>query len=123
MRKSVREVTPDPIMQRIMDALEKCGLSANELVTELGLGKNTFDNWKFGSSKSYLKYIDKIADITGTSLDYLIRGTEMNIDSFTAIEKEIVEKFRLLNRERQDLVYKMLSDLEKLTGVEPETTI
>jgi hypothetical protein len=121
MRKTKREVSDDPVMLRIMKALDDCGSTAQDLVIGLSLSRNAFDNWKFGGSKSYMKYLDGIADFTGTTVEYLLRGEERDTNGLSAVEFEIIESFRKLTKKRQECVRIMVHDLEKLTVVEEKT--
>ncbi len=120
MRKTVREVTKDPVMLRIMDVLYEKGSTAQELIAYLGIGKNSFDNWKFGTSKSYLSHIAGISDYLGVSLDFLIRGKEMNADEFTVEEQNLLYGYRSLNKRRRDMVHGLLDDLAELTEMEKQ---
>ena len=42
----------------------------------LGLTHSTYDNWKNGSSESFLKHIDRIAEFLNVTPNYLLRGTD-----------------------------------------------
>ncbi len=120
MRESVRQVTKDPVMLRIMDALHEKGSTAKELIAYLGICKNSFDNWKYGSSKSYLIHIVGIADYLGLSIDFLLRGKEMDASVFTAEEQNLICKYRGLSKRRRDIVHDLLDDLAELTETEKQ---
>ena len=62
-------------LEKIIECLKKQGKKQKDLTDYLGLGKNTFSNWKAGHNNSYLKYINQIADFLGVSSDYLF-GTK-----------------------------------------------
>ena len=120
MRTLKREITDDPIVQRIIYALKENGKTANDLIKYLKVGKNIFDTWKFSGSKSYMSYIDKIADFTGTSIDFLVRGVEMDGSTFTGAEQELVLRYRKLNEKRQRMIWNLLKDFESLTELDVE---
>ena len=118
MKETKREVTDDPIMLRIIEAVDKSGKKASELMDFLSISKNSFDNWKFRGLKSYMTYIDKIADFTGTSLDWLIRGYEPDSSMLTADEIEIVQGYRNLNVVRKNLMRDLLDNLVEVSQYE-----
>ena len=118
MRESKRKVTDDPIVLRIISELERKGITAKTFLYDLGLRKNSFDSWKFESSKTYMQHIDKIADYFGTSIDYLVRGVEMTSDNLSANEKKIIERLRLIPKNRQDIVTNILDELWHSTEME-----
>lgn len=121
MQSKKREMNEDPVMKRIIQALEGCGSTAKDMLIELGLAKSSFDNWKFGGSHSYMKYLDKIADYTGTTIDYLVRGEDSSSQVLTLQEKEIIKKYRGLNKDRKELICSMIQNLNLLTFFEEES--
>ena len=68
----------------------------------LGLTHSTYDNWKNGSSESFLKHIDKIAEFLNVTPNYLLRGSDtvslretkqkMNEDRMVKLFRSIPEK-------------------------------
>ena len=50
MRTLKREITDDPIVQRIIYSLKENGKTASDLIKYLKVGKNIFDTWKFSGS-------------------------------------------------------------------------
>ena len=54
--------------------------------------KSSFDHWKFDNSKFFMQYIDKIADFTGTSVEYLVREQEAGPGAYSQQEKDMTEK-------------------------------
>ena len=51
--------------------------------------------------KSYYEHIAAIADRLGVTIDYLVRGEELSVDSLTHNERELIENYRLLDDERK----------------------
>jgi hypothetical protein len=68
-----------------------------------------------------MKYLDGIADFTGTTVEYLLSGEERDTNGLSAVEFEIIESFRKLTKIRQECVRIMVHDLEKLTFFEEKT--
>ena len=110
----MRTITTDPIVNRIISSLQRSGKTASALIEYLGVGKNIIDTWKFTGSKSYMSYIDKIADFTGVSIDYLVRGEDMTVNTLTATELDLVKRYRNLSDKRREVVLDVLKGLEKL---------
>lgn len=63
------------VLDRIFNLLAEKGLQQQDLTNYLGVSKQLTTDWKAGRSKSYFKYIDKIAQFLNVSVDYLT-GTE-----------------------------------------------
>ena len=67
---------------------------------ELDLQKSSYSAWKMGKSKSYLKYLPRIAAFLDVSQRFLAEGEAND-------EDELVDIFRGLDEEKKDqlLVY------------------
>lgn len=66
-------------LDKILYLLHKQNKKQKDLTDFIGLTKNTFTNWKLGTSQSYKKHIDKIAEFFGVSADYLLGIEEQTI--------------------------------------------
>ena len=110
MKISSREVVNDSIVRRMLGVMGEKGISQQELIRYIGLGNGIFTHWKFDGCKTYMKYIDKIAECLGVSKDYLLHGIEddMNGASITEQEIEIIELFRSLDKKKKALAIDML---------------
>jgi ribosome-binding protein aMBF1 (putative translation factor) len=49
------------------------GIQQNSLTKHLGVSKSVFTQWKSGKSKSYNKYIVRIASYLSVSVEELVR--------------------------------------------------
>ena len=58
-----------------------------------------------GATAGYTTHI-KIADGLGVSIDYLVRGIEINQDSLSAREVELLTCFRKMSDRRQKVIEK-----------------
>lgn len=72
----------------ILELLQMQNKQQKELTKFLQIGDSSISEWKKGKTKSYLKYIDKIAQFFGVSVDYLLG---LSSDS-TASEEEKEQK-------------------------------
>ena len=59
-------------IDNVITLLKQKGQSQKNLCDYLGISKNVFTDWKSGRNKSYMKYLPKIADYFGVSVDYLL---------------------------------------------------
>lgn len=62
--------TPD----RIFRLLEQKGIDQKDFAALIEASDKTVSAWKTGRAKSYTKYLSKIAEVLGTSVDYLLNG-------------------------------------------------
>jgi len=84
--------------------LSDAGQSQRQLSEFLGISQQSITEWKAGRSVSYTKYIDKIAQYFGVSVDYLL-GTEKSPssleDGLTEKQRKLVEMFKMLPEDKQ----------------------
>ena len=109
MRATVRKMTDDPVVLRIMDQLKLQGKTEKELVRHLGLSNSAFSSWKFENGKGYEKRLNEIADFLGISKSYLVEGIDdyINKDTLTATEIKLIKQFRSMGNEQQRNYMKM----------------
>lgn len=93
----------DIVLERILECIGPTHGAIKELAQYLGVVPNVITNWKNGSSKSYRKYIHKIAEYYDVSVDYLMGKTSSKKDP--AAGGEVSEedlKFALFGGEATD---------------------
>lgn len=49
-------------LERILKLISEKGITEKQVLIDMGLNKSTLSDWKKGTTKSYMRYIDKIAD-------------------------------------------------------------
>ena len=64
------------IFRRIDQQMKIQKKKHKELNAFLGLTHSTYDNWKRGTSQSFLRYIDRIAEFLNVTPNYLISGSD-----------------------------------------------
>lgn len=96
----------DGTLVRITTLMKERKIQDQEMIEYLGLTRGTFSNWRRDKGKSYYEYIDRIADRLGVSIDFLVRGNEIESDALSRQETELVEGFRQLSDEAKDVVLK-----------------
>ena len=98
----------DLTLQRIESLMKEQGIQYQEMIEYLGLPRGAFSNWKRGMGKSYYEHIAAIADRLGVTIDYLVRGEELSVDSLSHNERELIENYRSLDDERKKIISKNL---------------
>lgn len=80
------------IANRIFALLEKKGIEQKQFAVLLGTTDKTVSAWKTGRSKSYTKCMPQIAEILGTTVEYLLTGNgpKMKIASADVPESDTV---------------------------------
>ena len=75
---------------------------------------NTFNNWKFQNTKSYLKYLDQIADYLNVTPGYLIRGNSMGADvqNFSPLETKIINNISCLTINQQKILLNLIEEFK-----------
>lgn len=105
---------------RIQKLLSDRNIEQQEFANAIGVRKQAISEWKKGVTKSYTKYIDKIADYFNVSTDYLLGKTDIMTspsaeqqDDFTKLVnglsfeekekvKEYIEFLRHMEHKRED---------------------
>ena len=60
------------VLTNILALLKSQNRKQVELTNYLGLSKNVFTEWKAGRNDAYMKYLPKIAEFLGVTVDYLL---------------------------------------------------
>ena len=60
------------VLDKISALLKEQGKTQKMLCEALGLNQQAYTNWKGGSNDSYMKYLPRIAEYLGVSIDYLL---------------------------------------------------
>ena len=94
----------DGTLERILAELNEKKVTAAEMEKELCIPRGSFSNWKRGNGRLYYAYIDKIADRLGVSIDYLVRGFDIEQDSLSAREVELITSFRKMSDRGQKVI-------------------
>lgn len=85
------------ILDRISTLIEKNGWSNSQFAKRIGKNVSLPTDWKLGRSKSYMKMLPQIADVLGTTEDYLRGDTDdpsQNENSPTVLETaELLQQY------------------------------
>lgn len=85
---------------RIRELRKKKGLTAEEITKQLMMGSASLWRWESGKNQPSSMHLHQLAEILGTSVDYLLGGTEdaapptQEIGELTAYEKMLIDAYR-----------------------------
>ena len=65
MRVPERKAVDDKVIERMLEVMREKRISQRELVEYLGLANGTFTSWKYKGDKSYMSFMDRIAEYLG----------------------------------------------------------
>ena len=85
----------DDFLTRTFETLKAQGKKHKDLADHLGISPQRVTDWKSGRILSYSKYMDKIADFLGVSVDFLLTG-KRPIPEFTNISPVVRRRVPLL---------------------------
>lgn len=100
-------------LQKILELLQQRNIDQQELAKFIGVGRFAVTEWKSGKTKSYMKYIDKIAAFFNVSADYLL-GTEQKEKPQPELEGwklEIIKKLESFTPEQRKQAHSFLEFL------------
>lgn len=99
-------------VERIFCLLKEAGIEQKEFAQLLGTTDKTVSAWKTGRSQSYTKYLSKISEVLGTTVEYLLTGKKeeptVQDDGLTDGERALMKQFRQLTPEQKDMVLRMV---------------
>ena len=96
------------ICERMFATLDEKGKIAADLCRVLGVGTSQTTSWKKRNVDPPAKYLIQIADFLDVSLEYLLSGKGEKQISQSPLEKEMLDKFRMLPEDRQQRVIGVL---------------
>ena len=99
MRITTKELSKDPVLNRILDLLKQQKKTEKDLINYLGLANGTFTGWKYKGQNTFLKNIGKMSEYFDVSPNYLLRGIddEINVQTLSIQEIKLVQGYRRMN--------------------------
>ena len=107
MRNSENTKEAEEILVRISAELMRQGKQQAELVAYLDLPKGVYTNWKAGKSRNFCEHLGAISEFLGVSVEYLVTGKAADKSLINQREEELLEAYRKLNVEKQDVLRHM----------------
>ena len=96
------------IFMRIDGLMKSQKRKIKDLLEYLGVNRSTYDNWRKGTSKSYMNHLSQISLFLGVTPNYFLSDTEFDTMPICEIndprEVKLVTSFRLMKTNTQDLL-------------------
>ena len=99
-------------VDRIFEVLDRLPMEQQQFAKLVGVSDDTASDWRRRRSASYTKRLTKIAEVLGTTVEYLLTGKKeeptVQDDGLTEGERALMKQFRQLTPEQQDMVLRMV---------------
>jgi len=85
--------------ERLFSLVDNMGMDQKAFAAAIGAPESSVSNWRVGRTASYKKYLPQIAEVLGTTVDFLLTGnTEADIkkEPTTVSDDRLQEMVRLL---------------------------
>lgn len=102
MRYAKRELKTNDVVVRMEQIMKEKSISQRKLMLDLKLSSTSFTRWKYEGGKSYLRYIEQIADYLDVSVNFLLYGEEkLTISDLSPQEVDLIKSFRSMTKNQQ----------------------
>lgn len=104
--------------ERIFDLLDRSGMEQKKFAELIGATDKIVSKWRTSGLKSYRKYLPQIADVLGTTVEYLLTGKKEApaAEDGSERKKEFIELFMKLTPEQQDMFLAQLKGVVNSQG-------
>ena len=107
------------ISERIFEIADKKYLDQSKFAAAVGVTQSVVSAWKNGKSESYMKRLPQIADLLGTSVDYLMTGEQKksaptNGDGLSPAKRALWEAVDGLSEEQCEKLLGIIQEAKKL---------
>ncbi len=108
MGKTVPIANENEILNHIFDLIQIKGVRQTDLANYLGVSKNTITRWKTHNIKSYMKYIDKMAEYFDVTQEQLLHPDKAMVhDTFLSPDElNIIRHYRKIKKDNMKALIK-----------------
>jgi bacteriophage CI repressor helix-turn-helix domain len=103
------------VIDRIVELLQKKGVSQADICNYIGIKYNVFTTWKTRETDPPTKYLVQICEFLNITLEYLLTGEESKssneIHLANANETTMLNLFRMLSEKEQDRIIGRLENM------------
>ncbi len=99
------------ILTKLKIIIDQKGLSINKVTEMTGLSENTIYNWYNRGAEPSIHALKAVCGVLGISISSLL-SNESDTQCFTFYEEELLKRYRALTPMRQELVLKLIAELE-----------
>lgn len=101
------------VVDRIFELLDKTTMEQKEFAKLVGVSDDTASDWRRRRSGSYSKRLPQIAEVLGTTVEYLLNGTKEKSETqpgsgLSEGEQLLISLFRMLSQEDKDAVLRIV---------------
>lgn len=101
-------------MKHLKEFRAEKGMSQQAVADYLGITRQAYCNYENGNREPDFEMLLKLGEFYETSVDSLLRGPETQkapteVDEYTDLERELIRRFRSLNRQGRDFVLQCLT--------------
>ena len=97
----------------VLELLKNQGKTQKQLCDYIGIGKQTFSNWKSGISSSYNKYLYQIANFFNVSVDYLLKDKK-STEKGPPFSSESLKEYVVFHRDGKNVKVKFTPEQQKI---------
>ena len=95
------------------ELMKKCGYTSYKVAKETGIAQSTLSDWKNGKCTPKIDKLQKIADLFGVTLEYLMTGEECEASGLIPEAIELFKLYESAPSEVQELVLLALKGLKR----------
>lgn len=94
----------DDVALRIFELVDAKFAEQKDFAIAIGKSVSIVSQWRNGITKSYRNCIDKIAEVLGTTTDYLSYGVQPEQEQLTQHERELLAAYRKADARTRQIV-------------------
>lgn len=94
----------DSVAMRIFELADKQFAEQQDFAIAIGKKPSVVSQWRMGRTKSYRSCLPKIAEVLGTTTDYLNYGTRPEDEHLTDEERQLLLAYRNADARAREMV-------------------
>jgi transcriptional regulator with XRE-family HTH domain len=117
-----KTITGNVVLTNIFELMDAKGIRQKDLADFLGVSSNAITQWKLQRSRSYMNYIDQIAEYFNVTTNDLIHSNKKEAFEYylSQDEQQLVRGYRILKTNSKTAVLNLINtlseDYNKLTS-------
>lgn len=103
---------------RMLELMKKAQINQQSLASAIGVSEDVVNDWSRRRSKSYTRHMPKIAEVLGTTTEYLLTGKKepapMNGDGLSEAKRRLLEAVDDLTDEQCEKLLGIVLEAKRL---------